>query len=153
MVDVQLLEHLESFLTPSRLERFNQVVKERTRHFTVAIEDVYHLHNTSAVLRSCDIFGIQDMHIIEAVNANRLDREIALGAQKWVDVYKHKSAVQCMESLRAKDYQIVATSPHQDDVFLEDFDCNRFLSRNMGGLFDLPESALSNSGPAWRSEY
>lgn len=138
MIDIKLLEYLESYLTDSRKTRFYEVISQRTRHFTVAIEDVYHLHNTSAVLRSCDIFGIQDMHIIEAVNANRLDREIALGAQKWVDVYKHKSAIQCMESLRAKEYQIVATSPHQDDVFLENFDVSKkscfFFGRETEGL-------------------
>ena len=80
MVDLGLLEHLEGYLTQNRKERFSNVINQRTKHFTVAIEDVYQLHNTSAVIRSCDVFGIQEVHIIEEINSKRIDREIAMGA-------------------------------------------------------------------------
>ena len=86
MIDLHLLEHLESFLTPKRKARFDDVLPNRTKHFTVATEDVYQLHNTSAVIRSCDVFGIQDIHIVEERNSKRIDREIAMGSQKWVDL-------------------------------------------------------------------
>ena len=86
MIDVKLLEHLESFLSENRLKRFQHVLSGRTKHFTVATEDVYQLHNTSAVIRSCDVFGIQEVTIVEEKNSKRIDREIAMGAQKWVDL-------------------------------------------------------------------
>jgi len=89
MIDSKLLEYIESFLTPRRLGLNKKILNQRTNHFTVAIEDVYQLHNTSAVIRSCDVFGIQNVHVIEEINAKRIDREIAMGAQKWVDVNRY----------------------------------------------------------------
>ena len=71
MVDLKLLEHLESYLTQSRINRFDTVLPQRTTHFTVATEDVYQLHNTSAVIRSCDVFGIQEAHIVEEQNSKQ----------------------------------------------------------------------------------
>ena len=65
ILDLDLLEHLQSFLTDRRKETFESVLSKRTRHFTVVTEDVYQLHNTSAVMRSCDVFGIQDLSIVE----------------------------------------------------------------------------------------
>ena len=64
MIDFELLNYLEEFLTEKRKARFIAVLKERTKQITVAIEDVYQMHNTSAVVRSCDIFGIQEAHLI-----------------------------------------------------------------------------------------
>ena len=85
MVDLHLLEYLENYLTENRSARFSQVLLQRTKHFTVATEDVYQLHNASAVMRSCDVFGIQELNIVEEVNSKSIDSEIAMGAQKWVD--------------------------------------------------------------------
>ena len=111
-MDWEKLKYLEGFLTEERLSRFMSVIAHRTRYITVALEDVYHLHNTSAVLRSCDVFGIQDIHLVEARFGKRLDRKIAMGAQKWVDLHRHKSTKICLEELRNRGYKIVATSPH-----------------------------------------
>lgn len=125
MVDLDLLAHLESYLTQQRRDKFMRVLAKRTRHFTVATEDVYQLHNTSAVIRSCDVFGVQDVHVIEEVNAKRIDREIAMGAQKWVDVHRHHSAKTCMTELKSQGYQIVATTPHTNDCMLHEFDVTK----------------------------
>lgn len=123
-VDHKLLEHLETFLTPQRKALFEKVLSQRTNHFTVVTEDVYQLHNTSAVVRSCDVFGIQNLHVVEEVNLKRIDREIAMGAQKWVDVNRYTSTSDCIQTLRQKDYRIVATSPHEG-VSLQDFDISK----------------------------
>ncbi len=140
MIDKELLEYLESFLTKRRLGLYHKVLNQRTNHFTVAIEDVYQLHNTSAVIRSCDVFGIQNVHVIEEVNAKRIDREIAMGAQKWVDVNRHETTKSCIKTLKEKGYQIVATTPHDDSVVLQDFDVTKpsafFFGREQQGLSD-----------------
>jgi len=141
MVDLDLLSYLETYLTDNRKHRFETVLKQRSRFITVAIEDVYQLHNTSAVLRSCDVFGVQDLHVIEEINSKRIDREIAMGAQKWVDVYQHKSVKACLATVRAKGYKIIATTPHKDDNTLQDFKLTEpscfFFGRETEGLSDL----------------
>lgn len=133
----ELLGHLEALLTPERRELFRKVIDQRTRHFTVAVEDVYQLHNTSAVIRSCDVFGIQDIHVVEEVNLKRIDREIAMGSQKWVDVNRYNSTSQCLETLREKNYRIIATSPHKGTELL-DFDITQrsaiFFGTEKNGL-------------------
>lgn len=138
MTDIKLLEFLESYLTEHRKTRFSQVLAQRTNHFTVAVEDVYQLHNTSAVIRSCDVFGIQNVHIIEEVNVKSIDREIAMGAQKWVDIHRHHSTASCIDTLQEQGYQIVATSPHTKDTNLGDFDITQpsclFFGRETEGL-------------------
>ncbi|MBT8375519.1 MAG: TrmH family RNA methyltransferase, partial [Bacteroidia bacterium] len=118
MVDIQLLNHLKSFLTAQRQQRFDEVLSNRTKHFTVAIEDVYQLHNTSAVIRSCDVFGIQEVHIIEERNTKRIDREIAMGSQKWVDLKRYNTVNSSVAALKEEGYQIVATTPHGEDCHL-----------------------------------
>ena len=134
---LELLEHLESLLTPQRRELFRKVVEQRTYHFTVAVQDVYQLHNTSAVIRSCDVFGVQDIHVVEEVNLKKIDREIAMGAQKWVDVHRYTSTDACIENLREKGYRIIATSPHKGTA-LQDFDISQkgaiFFGRETKGL-------------------
>ncbi|WP_397362418.1 TrmH family RNA methyltransferase [Olleya sp. R77988] len=138
MIDLELLKHLESYLTEHRLERFNTVISQRTKHFTVATEDVYQLHNTSAVMRSCDVFGIQELNIVEETNTKNIDREIAMGAQKWVDLKRFHSVNDCIKDLKQKGYQIVATTPHTDDCELYDFDVTKkscfFFGRETEGL-------------------
>ena len=138
MIDLKLLEHLESYLTESRKERFDNVLAQRTKHFTVAAEDVYQLHNTSAVIRSCDVFGIQEVNIIEERNTKRIDKEIAMGAQKWVDLNRYNSVKEALYDLKQKGYQIVATTPHANDDLLHEFDVRKkscfFFGREMQGL-------------------
>jgi len=122
---MELLCYLENIISSERKQRFIDVLQSRTKHFTVAIEDVYQLHNTSAVMRSCEVFGIQELSVIEQRFGKRIDKEIALGAQKWVDIIRHKNSINCIEYLKNKNYQIIATTPHNDSVLLEDFDISK----------------------------
>lgn len=140
-MDLQLLEHLKTFLTERRKELFHEVLKKRTRHFTVVTEDVYQLHNTSAVMRSCDVFGVQDLHVVEERLGKRIDREIAMGAQKWVSLYRYGSITDCMETLREGGYQIIATTPHNESVQLHDFD----ITKKSAFFFGTEKEGLSNT--------
>jgi tRNA (guanosine-2'-O-)-methyltransferase len=123
--DHELLNYLEGFLTENRKEGFLRVLQNRTKHFTIAMEDVYQLHNTSAVMRSCEVFGIQELNVIEQKFGKRIDSEIAMGAQKWVDVFRYNSVQNCLDILRAKGYQIIATTPHDDSSLLHEFDITK----------------------------
>jgi tRNA (guanosine-2'-O-)-methyltransferase len=80
------------------------------------------MHNTSAVMRSCEVFGIQELNVIEQRFGKRIDKEIAMGAQKWVDINAFDSITGCLDNLQSRGYQIIATTPHEDDCLLDDFD-------------------------------
>ncbi len=121
MIDLDLLSYLETYITPERLKRFNDVLSERTNYITVAIEDVFQMHNASAVIRSCDVFGIQKAHIIEDRFGQRLDKNIAMGAQKWVDIERYATVKSCIRDLQGDGYKIIATTPNNDSTLLEDF--------------------------------
>lgn len=116
------LNYLETFITAHRKEKFIDILQHRTKHFTVAIEDVFQMHNTSAVMRTCDVFGIQELNVIEERFGKKIDKEIAMGAQKWVDIHRHDSVSGCIDSLKNKGYRIIATTPHNESCVLDDFD-------------------------------
>lgn len=136
----ELLKYLESYLTERRRDLFNEVLSNRTRHFTVVTEDVKQLHNTSAVMRTCDIFGIQDLHVVEEMEGKRIDKEIAMGAQKWVSLHRYGNINQCILTLKNQGYRIVATTPHRDSQFIDDFDVTQkaafFFGKESDGLSD-----------------
>jgi len=125
MIDSAYLNYLEGFLTDNRKERFLDILQNRTNHFTVAVEDVFQMHNTSAVMRSCEVFGIQQLNVIEERFGKKIDKQIAMGAQKWVDINTFDSVSSCITTLRAKGYQIIATTPHENDSLLENFDITK----------------------------
>ena len=135
----ELLTYLEHFITEERKERFLQVISARTNHFTVAMEDVFQMHNTSAVVRTCEVFGVQQAHSIEGRFGKRIDAKIAMGAQKWVDVFRYNDTQSCIDALRVQGYQIVATTPHKDAYFLNDFD----ISKKSAFFFGTEKEGLS----------
>src|SRR5690554_2703381 len=121
----QLIDYLTTFATESRWEKIQDVVSKRTRHLTVVVEDIYQPHNASAVLRSCDGFGIQDVHIIENKNTFDASSQVTIGADQWLSIHRYNNAdsdntTACLESLRKKGYKIIATSPHENDVNIND---------------------------------
>lgn len=122
MPDLELLEYLETFITPERRQRFMDILELRTRYITVALEDVFQMHNSSAVIRSCEVFGIQNAHLIEARFGKRLDKNIALGAQQWVDSYTYSDSLNCIQKLREQGYRIVATTPHSKACLLHEYE-------------------------------
>lgn len=140
MIDMELLNYLEEFISENRKERFTEILSQRTNYITVAVEDVYQMHNTSAVVRSCESFGVQTAHLIEGKYGKRLDEEIAMGAQKWVDIKRYQNSKEAIDTLKNKGYKIVATSPHADSSLLQDFKLNGktalFFGTEKKGLSD-----------------
>jgi len=125
MIDIDYLNFLENILTENRKNKFLKVLENRTNHFTVVVEDVFQMHNTSAVMRSCEVFGIQELNVIEQRYGKSIDKEIAMGAQKWVDINAFDSITNCVDTLKNKGYQIIATTPHENDCVLDDFDISK----------------------------
>ncbi len=127
--NIRLVEYLEQFITPERLKKINQVVEYRTRHITVVLEDLYQPHNASAVLRSCEIFGVQDVHIIENKNEYTVNPDVALGSSKWLNLIRYNklenNTGECLSGLKEQNYRIVAASPYENNYMLEELPLDR----------------------------
>ncbi len=123
---------------------FDRIAAERTNFLTVSLENVYQEHNASAVLRSCDCFGIQQLHVIEKDNQYKVQRDIALGAGRWVDMFNYDQGgnptMDCINNLRSKGYRIVATSPHANEKTINDID----ISQPMALIFGTERRGISD---------
>jgi tRNA (guanosine-2'-O-)-methyltransferase len=115
----QLYSFLSGFISENKKNKFEEIILQRTRYLTVVLEDIFQPHNASAVLRSCDCFGIQDVHIIENRNKYEINPDIALGSSKWLSLYTYHAAiyntVECLQQLKDSGYRIIATTPHKKD--------------------------------------
>ncbi len=125
-MQTELFEFLSNHITEKRLALFNRIVENRTKYLTVVLEDIFQPQNASAVLRSCDCFGIQDVHIIENRNDFEVDTEVSLGSSKWVTLHKYNkeknNSLATIRELKKQGYRIIATTPHTNDQELPDFD-------------------------------
>lgn len=143
-MDEKLIHYLENFVSARRQKLINQVLNQRTRYLTVVLEDIYQAQNASAVLRSCECFGIQDVHIIENENEYSVNPDVVKGATKWLDLYKYDSkpnnTLATINHLKKQGYRIVATSPHVKGSDLQDFDIGK---RKMAVLFGSEKGGLS----------
>ena len=122
-MEEKILAEFYTIISDNKKEMFDRIASERTKHITVAIENVYQEHNASAVLRSCDCFGLQEMHVIEKDNQYKVQRDIALGAGRWVDMFNYNQGTQvtkdCIDKLKSKGYTIVATTPHTENTIYD----------------------------------
>ena len=125
----QLIQFLSEFVTVERLALFNQILSFRTNYLTVVLEDIYQTQNASAVVRTADCFGIQNVHLIENKNVFQVNPDVVRGASNWVTLNRHTGDIMntpnALKKLRQEGYRIVLASPHEHDVNLEDFDLEK----------------------------
>jgi tRNA (guanosine-2'-O-)-methyltransferase len=144
----ELLTWLSGFVTENKQNRMREVIRDRTRHLTIVLEDIYQPHNASAVLRSCDCFGIMDVHVIENMNKYEVNPDVALGSSKWLNIAKYNKTADnteaCLNQLKAAGYRIVATSPHKKDFTPETLPLDQKTALIFGTeLEGLSETALN----------
>lgn len=132
----KIIEYLSKLMTEERWNGFKRVIKGRTRHVTVVLEDLYQPHNASAVLRSCDCFGVQDVHIIENTHEFQVSPDVALGSSKWLSMHRYNriehNTLNAYNALRDAGYMIVATSPHADDCMIDELPIDKKLALVFG---------------------
>jgi tRNA (guanosine-2'-O-)-methyltransferase len=87
-----LYEYLSGFLTEERKLKFEQHIAQRTRYVTLVTEDIYQPHNASAVLRSAECFGVQDVHVIESRNKYNPNPDVVMGANKWLTMHRYNGS-------------------------------------------------------------
>jgi tRNA (guanosine-2'-O-)-methyltransferase len=146
---LELVDYLTQFVTPGRRARIDHVLENRTRHLTIVLEDLYQPHNASAVLRSCDCFGLQDVHIIENRNAYRVNPAVDMGASRWLSLARYdESGVdnteRCLAALKARGYRLLAASPHGEAAALDAVD----VSARTAILFGTEELGLTATATA-----
>lgn len=112
---------------PERLALINRVLPERTRYVTVMLEDIYQSQNASAVMRTCDCLGVQDMYIVENRNEYTINPWVVRGSDQWTTQYRFNTpgadnTSQAIAALKSRGYRIVATALHHQSIPLEEFD-------------------------------
>lgn len=125
----ELLEYLSAVVTAERLALYNKIIESRTNYITVVLEDIFQAQNASAVLRTCDCLGIQNIHVIENRNRFQVDTEVSMGSSKWITLNSYRknknNTLEAIQSLKKNGYRIVATSPHTNDIELPDFNISK----------------------------
>ncbi len=131
-----ILNYFQNFISEHKIELFNKLVEERTRHFTFILEDLFHPHNASAILRSSDCFGLQDVHMVENNHQFINENDISLGSAKWIDINRYddldSSTPTCIDQLKEKGYIIAALHPHENDVLISDLPINNKVAFVLG---------------------
>ncbi|HEV7231109.1 MAG TPA: RNA methyltransferase [Bacteroidia bacterium] len=127
--DQELYEYLAQFITENKRSKIEEIVQWRTRYLTLVLEDIYQPHNASAVLRTCECFGIQDVHIIENRNKYTVNPDVVMGSTKWMDLHKYNGSPNntpaALKALKDQGYRIVATTPHKNDCNITDLDLSK----------------------------
>ena len=139
-----LLPYLRTFITEERDARILEVLANRTRHFTVVLEDLYQTQNISAVMRTCECYGVQDVHIIEKENEFIIHDAISMGSNKWLTLHNYKNesgnVARCADWLHANGYKLIATLPAENSVFVDDLPVDEktafFFGTELTGLSD-----------------
>ena len=145
---------MRDMVNENRLSLIERTLERRTRYITVVLEDIYQPHNASAVFRSCDGFGIQDIHVIENRNALETIPEVELGSAQWLSIHSYKGGVNntrdTLHKLKSQGYRIVATTPHTDDTSLNEFDLS---TGKTALLFGTEMKGLSKTALSLADEY
>ena len=148
------IEYYAHMLSPERMETMRRVLNMRTRYITILLENIYQPHIASAILHSCDAFGIQDLHIVGTKNAYRVNPDIALGTSQWLTQKRYKSnqggTLEAVTELKKAGYRIVATTPHTEDTNLEAFD---LTAGKTAFLFGTEKEGLSAEAIESADEY
>src|SRR6516162_11505924 len=120
-----LISHFSQYVTDHKKDFIERVLNARTRHVTLVLEDIFQSQNASAVLRTCECLGLQDIHIIEDEAKYSVNKRVLKGANKWIDLHRYKmkgfsNADICFRKLRDTGYQILVTDPSPDGVSIND---------------------------------
>lgn len=102
---------LEPFVGRPRQERLVGVIADRLRSVTVVMDAPHDPHNAAAVMRSCDAFGVQTIHVVLRSEPFLASRRVSSGADRWVDVVVHSSPEAAVSALKKAGFRLVGSHP------------------------------------------
>lgn len=131
-----LLDAFYELIPPAKSQLFDRIAADLTNYLTVLLEEIYQEHNASAVLRSCDCFGIQNLHVVENKNKYKVQRDIARGAGRWTDLHNYNdgdvSLTKAIANLKNQGYKIAALTPDADAHSIFDVPLDKPLALGFG---------------------
>lgn len=141
-----LINYLSQFINEQRRNVLLRILEQRTRYLTVVLEDIYYPQNASAVLRTCECLGLQELHIIENKHNYRVNPDIVRGAAKWLDIFQYKEKTvnntePCLQGLRQRSYKIVAMTLEDNAIPLDELPVDHKLAL----CFGTEETGLSET--------
>jgi len=133
----KVTDHFSQYITDHKKQFIEKVLSERTRHITLVLEDIYQSQNASAVVRTCECLGLQDIHIIEEDSKYSVNKRVLKGSNKWIDLYRYKmkgfnNTEICFRKLREQGYQILVTDPSPDGVSINEIAIDNKIAVVMG---------------------
>ena len=153
MINNEIIKHLSNFVTEQRLEKFNEILLNRTNYVTVVLEDIFQSHNASAVLRTCDCFGVQNVFVIENRNEFKPNNEISLGASNWLTInsqLKNKDSKSVITYLKKSGYRIIATMPDSKAISINELNLEK---GKIAFIFGTEKLGLSKEAISLADEY
>ncbi len=132
-----VIDHFKKYVSDHKKNFVERVLNERTRHITLVLENIFQSQNASAVLRTCECLGLQDVHVIEDESNYSINKRVLKGANKWIDLHRYKmkgfnNTEICFRSLREQGYKILATDPSPDGISINDISIEQKLAIVMG---------------------
>lgn len=146
-----LVQHFSQYVSDHKKEFIQKVLAERTRHVTVVLENIYQSQNASAVVRTCECMGLQDIHIIENTSTYQTNTRVLKGANRWMDLIRYKAKEKnntdvCFKKLREQGYTIYAADPAEDGISIHDIDYTKKIAIAFGNeLHGVSQDALQFS--------
>lgn len=128
-----------------------KVLSQRTRHVTLVLDDIFQSQNASAVIRTCECMGLQDIHIVENESKYEVNRRVLKGANKWINIHRYKmkgfnNAEICFRKLRTEGYKIWVTDPNPLGTPIQEVPVDQKLAIVMGNeLKGISDYALTHA--------
>ena len=135
-------------MTPEREMKMQEVIKRRQFDLTVVLENVWDPHNISAVLRSCDAVGVQDVYILSPVGKkeSKLGKKSSASASKWLTIHHFTDPEECFKELSKRHNRIYSSRISADSKNLYEMDLCSSMALVFGNEKEgVSEKALSLS--------
>ena len=114
-------------MTPERIKRLTDVLDKRQHDLTVVLENVFDPHNISAVMRTCDAVGIQEIYVLNTIipRHKKWGQRSSSSAAKWLTIHQFSDTVACVKAIRERYERIYTTHLSHDAVGLHQLDLTR----------------------------